>query len=1132
MAWADYDNDGDLDFVVGNQEVPPEIFENTGNCSFMPAPVALTKSAASVDDIRWVDYDGDGNLDLFAGSVFKNDGFKNFALVTGVASGIWGDYDGDRDLDRMSDTSVYENTTAAPQSLFSQVWTSDDANENGAWIDCDNDGDLDLWMTNWNGRSSHKVMRNDGAEGFSLAWEEPERNSSSGTAKAADFDADGYMDFVTDKYPGPVVYHNNGDCTFRKQWAAASTGEVQDIAVGDMNGDGLLDIVAIGGSWWGDGNTYVFTQNTDGTFSTARTSASLLTRRNVSLSDIDNDGDLDAAFANYDTASEVCLNDGSAYLECTSPLPTANSVLWGSYANTSAAKLVLTSTDGSTMGFYTYNSVAKTFTQDFFISGLNYPSVVQWGDFDGNGTWDILANDDEVPAQIYSWNGSTFAQVWRAPVTSWNYSPALGDYDGDGDLDVTVSFGWPDMYQVVYRNESTSNRARLPDLPTYGVIANDSRTVCAPGKLTTLCPINTGPYLHIPVRLIDADSDPTGRVALLYDAGDGAGWKEATLTGPTTGLSTSPGGWKHFLEWNVAHDGITSGDVHIRLRVAQNPAKVTFPMLRSGITSAISFVRYRIDTTVPPASREKDVDGDRWSATQDCNDRASSCTDDCTMNADHDDTPDCLDRCLDVDGDNYGIGSQRKVGSSLANVGDCSTGDAEACVWGDDECVDADCNDMASTCTHDCTTNTDDDGHPDCLDACSDADKDDYGEKGSGDGCLTEGASGGTTPCPDVGAACLGADCDDSASTCTTTCEDTDKDGRFDCADACLDIDHDAYGATNYAASGCTRDGTDNCDVGFDCLDTDCDDHANSCAIDCTTNADHDDTPDCLDRCLDADGDDHGVGPQRQVASSVSVGSCSTGGSAPCNWGDTDCLGPDCDDTASTCTVDCTSDVDNDRLVDCRDACLDADKDGYGAKGPGDGCVIDGASGDTTACPHLGTACYGINCFDAASACSLECTNPDEPVIAYAGDAQTVGELTYVVLNGSRSCNAPTSGSSGLSFRWTQEQGELCLRDPLSCLNDQRSPQPGFLAPRVFCDTDLTFSLIVSDGIHESAADTTVVHVRNSVNEPPTALATGPARAFSGDKVTLDASGFYRPQLRQPWACFPLAPSRRACGLA
>jgi len=89
----------------------------------------------------------------------------------------------------------------------------------------------------------------------------------------------------------------------------------------------------------------------------------------------------------------------------------------------------------------------------------------------------------------------------------------------------------------------------------------------------------------------------------------------------------------------------------------------------------------------------------------------------------------------------------------------------------------------------------------------------------------------------------------------------------------------------------------------------------------------------------------------------------------------------DCDDDAPFCGVDCGVDEDGDGIPDCRDLCLDADGDGYGAA--------------TVA----GDECLGRDCDDAVASCAVDCT----AVLWRDGDGDGYGDLAV----SHRACDAP-----------------------------------------------------------------------------------------------------------------------------
>ncbi|MEE8391685.1 MAG: FG-GAP-like repeat-containing protein, partial [Anaerolineae bacterium] len=140
LAWADYDNDGDVDLAVGNDGADDHVWENDGG-TFSTSPVWSSNTPLSkTTSLAWGDWDNDGYLDLAVGHdgepdvVYANIGStpgapQLFVLwksnesyaTTGVA---WGDRDGDGDLDlAISQASnggqngFYENTLVAPAHL-------------------------------------------------------------------------------------------------------------------------------------------------------------------------------------------------------------------------------------------------------------------------------------------------------------------------------------------------------------------------------------------------------------------------------------------------------------------------------------------------------------------------------------------------------------------------------------------------------------------------------------------------------------------------------------------------------------------------------------------------------------------------------------------------------------------------------------------------------------------------------------------------------------------------------------------------------------------------------------------------------------------------------------------------------
>lgn len=192
-SWADYDNDGDLDLFVANSDglLKNFLYNNQGNGRFIriDSGIVSTEAIPSRAGI-WGDYDSDGDLDLYvtnegsnANSMFENVGggfikITTGALVTDVGNSwtaSWGDYDNDGDLDLFVGNNsnqlnkLYQNngdktfttiTTGAIVSTFRNSASS-------SWIDYDNDGLLDLLVTNgWGSPTTNQIYQNLGGGAF------------------------------------------------------------------------------------------------------------------------------------------------------------------------------------------------------------------------------------------------------------------------------------------------------------------------------------------------------------------------------------------------------------------------------------------------------------------------------------------------------------------------------------------------------------------------------------------------------------------------------------------------------------------------------------------------------------------------------------------------------------------------------------------------------------------------------------------------------------------------------------------------------------------------------------------------------------------------------------------------------
>jgi len=318
-----------------------------------------------------------------------------------------------------------------------------------------------------------------------------------------------------------------------------------------------------------------------------------------------------------------------------------------------------------------------------------------------------------------------------------------------------------------------------------------------------------------------------------------------------------------------------------------------------------------------PTGCAADADTDGYaSATYlgpDCSDTASTCTTDCTTNTDGDAIPNCRDGCEDPDQDGWG---------PSAIVGTCrGTGCTSPCVNGNWDCrnntpeINPGAQEICDALNHD----------EDCDGLADDNDPSVsyvgvpvryYDGDGDGYGVLP-----GQVRCdPTAGwTATVVGDCDDTASTCTTTCVYTDNDAIPDCADGCIDTDGDNHGASGFSGS-CTGSACAPavCAAG----PTDCNDNLNTVWQN-------------LNGYIDVDGDGYGVGSVQSVCSGAVLPAGFAAVAGDCNDGTPtvhpgavetigDNIDEDCDGKV-LCFVD--SDSDGHRSVDTAATVISADGD-------------------------------------------------------------------------------------------------------------------------------------------------------------------------------------------------------------
>jgi PKD repeat protein len=523
-TWGDYDNDGDLDILLAGCDADTifcsaTIYRNDGG-AFVDIHAGLGEGAK---DAAWGDYDGDNDLDvLLVGGeptctlrIYRNDGGGTFTdigagLPDNVGSLAWGDYDNDGDLDVL----MASNTGA---SYITEIYRNDDGDTftdidagligvrggSVAWGDYDNDGDLDILLTGWTGSSTTaRVYRNDG-EGTFVDINAGLTGAYMSDAVWGDYDNDGDLDILRTGSTGSStqtrLYRNNGDGTFTDISTSLTAVEYSDVAWGDYDNDGDLDVLLSGWSYSGL-KTEIHRNDGGGTFTHINAGLTGIREGSVAWGDYDNDGDLDILLTGGTGSaviSRIYRNDSAV----SNTVPSAPTGLAASVDGStvtlgwSASNDAQTPSDGLTYnlrvgttpgGAQISSPMASTSTgyrRVAAMGGVNHGLTATLILSPGTYYWSVQAVDAAFAGSAFASEGS-FAIVGIPDVQFSSSASSVDENEGTVTLTVTLSATSTESITVEYITSDGTAVAGSDYITTSGVLTfapgSTSRTLAVP----------------------------------------------------------------------------------------------------------------------------------------------------------------------------------------------------------------------------------------------------------------------------------------------------------------------------------------------------------------------------------------------------------------------------------------------------------------------------------------------------------------------------------------------------------------------------------------------------------------------------------------------------------------------------
>ncbi len=261
-----------------------------------------------------------------------------------------------------------------------------------------------------------------------------------------DLNGDGIQDVVTGNgglyTSGIRISLGNGDGTFRAGQAKFIDGDINSVALSDLNGDGALDIVSSNSL---ANSVSVLLANGDGTFRAPSGFNVGGVPSAVVSADFNGDGFQDVAAANSSTHNVSILlgnGDGTLRSQQTSSVGQAPTNLRvGDFNGDGLADLVTADFTDNTVSVLIGNGNGTFQSRRVLLAGSN-PNSVTTGDFNGDGRLDIVStNSGAGTATLFLGNGNG---TFKGASSTFAIGDSLGsvttaDLNGDGFQDLVTT---------------------------------------------------------------------------------------------------------------------------------------------------------------------------------------------------------------------------------------------------------------------------------------------------------------------------------------------------------------------------------------------------------------------------------------------------------------------------------------------------------------------------------------------------------------------------------------------------------------------------------------------------------------------------------------------------------------------
>jgi uncharacterized repeat protein (TIGR01451 family) len=436
---ADYDEDGDIDLVVGVFPSKLQILNNYRGNQVLTRTNPFTVGAVLEDDLEYIPYDLDwGDYDL--------DGYMDLAVAYPIQRRA---YVYHNKLDGSGGRKLVISDTMRTVSFMAPLSVD--------WGDFDGNGYLDLAVAD----SDVKIYFYDPLAG-KFSWDEGFGSPASGgqpwSVRGVDLGNPGGLALALANRDSYSRIFDTQAAQLAPFINPVSTLPMEDVAWGDWDGDSDLDLL-FGIDYSDEQSGSRLYLNDDGVFSELHPKITGFGPHYVAFGDLTRDGLLDIVVGK---GSGLHVHDGSLPMQGSAhwSIPGSSNPARDAVASLALADFdddeeldVLVGRQNGTIHLYLMHYEGTELVASLFytITGNSKVNSVAVGDYDADGYLDFAAGLENGAARVYrNFGDASFDLVWQHAAASSTREVAWADYDRDGDLDLAVgSYG---AHDTVWEN--------------------------------------------------------------------------------------------------------------------------------------------------------------------------------------------------------------------------------------------------------------------------------------------------------------------------------------------------------------------------------------------------------------------------------------------------------------------------------------------------------------------------------------------------------------------------------------------------------------------------------------------------------------------------------------------------------